>query len=373
MRLEGGSQEMSNAKTKQKTDQKRVRPAWLEEPPPSEIRYLDQAVEAYRTHLVTSKAPSLRSYEAGLRRTSDDLGSLRLDEIRPTHVAMWIRRLRAEEVDGKPRYAGNTVRKFRGLLSAVLSHAMREGAIDRNVARGLPKGIMPAAKPRDTFCPEAMVLTPFEISRIASTQQIPLHLRTMYTMFGLTGARELEGLGMQWRDIRPTDDLDRLTIARQWDPERRIFRETKTKKTKRVPVHPVLREMLHELAAQWPARFGRLPQPQDVLFSAEPTKRKPNPRPLCRSNLLPHWHRDLAALGLAPRTLHSLRHSFLTNLSQLGVHSDVAFAMTHASEPDDDIRGVYRHWQWSTLCEAVRRLPVVRTRDMEQIDLFGEE
>ena len=70
---------------------------------------------------------------------------------------------------------------------------------------------------------------------------------------------------------------------------------------------------------------------------------------------LAHWKADPARMGLSPRPIHSARH---TRSSRSRSSTARARAQSSHAHGGSSIRGVYRHWQWPSLCEAVSRIPI---------------
>lgn len=213
--------------------------------------------------------------------------------------------------------SGGTLRLVHATLRAALNHAVREGLLDRNPAKGvvLPKGWRPYAvvwtedlvqRWRETgWRPSVAVWTTEQLAEfllfVASDVLYP-----MWWLIALRGLRRGEAAGLRWRDV----DLDRSYLwirSQRTTVGYRIIEGTpKSKRSQRIVAldkHTVAILKAHLRAQrQLYARWGKQPSPDDYVFV---------------DSYLRPWHPSylthrLAFLiklsGLPPVRLHDLRH-----------------------------------------------------------------
>ncbi|MEM9067127.1 MAG: hypothetical protein AAGE52_01435 [Myxococcota bacterium] len=271
------------------------------------------------------------------RHVLPELGDMRLDEIRPKHVADLVAKLKATM---KPKY----VRNVHGSLSAMLADARFHEVIIDNPAKGLPRGILPRPARRGE--------RPFhrgEAITLITDARIPEDRRVLAALCCLAGVRPGEACGRRWRDILEGDPLPRLHVTTQYqDAPLKGARDDYTAE-RLVPVHPTLAQILSDWWAEgWGATYGRAPKPADFICPDHRDLRMARTKNQYSKALT----RDQKRLGLdASVGLHSGRRFFITQCRQGGAQKDVVDRITH--DPKGDILDLYTYWDWETLSRAV--------------------
>jgi integrase len=289
-----------------------------------------------------SSSRSALDARSAAHRVLDDLGDLDWRECTPILIEAWLRR--CSDV-----WSPHRVRTYYWALRGAARAARLSGELDRD-----PLGLVraPRASTLTEYRLRCAPLTSEEASALLSSPRTPPLRRAQWGCALLSGVRVGELSALRWSDWQTDVPLDALIVSRSWSTKRGAMGPTKTGVIRRVPVHPELRHLLVAHRGLWRRSFGRAPRPDDLLF---PRSWHGGPCPQHQPQVLRAWKRDLIAIGLAARPLHATRHTFLTLAVEAGASESAAFACTHG---DASIRGVYRHWQWPTLCEAVALIPV---------------
>ena len=217
-------------------------------------------------------------------------------------------------------------------LGSALRRAENYGYIDKNP--------VPAVKLPKSVSTERKIFTLDEIHRLVEAAPNE-DWQTLIMLGFFTGARLGDCVEMKW---------DNILLAQ----EVLVYQQKKTGKTVPVPIHPTL--LIH---------LGRLSEKSAV-------------GPLCRSlagktpggkhglsegfkRIVKRADLDLMVVkgkgirNFAQRTFHSLRHSFSSELANLGVSEELRMRLTgHASR---DIHAKYTHPNVSALRQAIDLIP----------------
>lgn len=301
---------------------------------------------------------SMRDAQSAVtRHIVEALGDLDCRSVTKEVVTAWVAALQ------KDGYAPATIVRLRSYLSCVLQHAVSLGAADANVVRELPRGILPTRRAVDPGRGAAEVLSLDEIGALLSCEELPISRRLIWGVALLGGLRFGELAALRWGDLSVRTPLDELRVARSWDCRARVERLPKSGLIRRVPVHPVVADLIARVRALHVARHGEAPQPKALLCPCRLTHGSETP--WHDTSALKWWRRDLEVVGIpdpasGPRRLHSTRHTYVTQLVEAGVPDRVWQTLTHV--PPDvggrDAADTYAHPSWQTLCQAVLRLEV---------------
>lgn len=189
-----------------------------------------------------------------------------------------------------------SVRMIVAILKSFFRYLHEEGKIDNNAARKL------GAPKKNSNPPNAM--EKHEIDRVlASIKFAPKRCRRNYVRDKLiistlyyAGLRRSELLKLNWDDL----NLEKSYM---------IIRNSKGGKTRLVPIHPNLTELLDQYLDL------RLPLKCNALFIGEQGKRLTK---ASFTNLIRMFFK-IAGLSKKKYTAHSFRHSFATQLVEAGV------------------------------------------------------
>jgi len=252
------------------------------------------------------RATTASHYEYLLRKyVFPTLGSVRLIDLRPTHVDRWMTKLRREGL------SASTVNSARQVLGAMCKNAERGGTINRN-----PVSATNSVKKQQGD--KTRVCRPWELEEIykvlaeAKETKLDAFLHLMLH----TGIRPGEALGLRWEDIdleqgyfsvTGTQKAGRVNLPNGRGLVRPVRNDPKTAQSRRrLPISEALaeafdrqqmRQSVDELKAgpKWI-------QSGYVLTSEVGT-------PHSDTNLRKHYKRFLEAIGVRYIRLHDLRHT----------------------------------------------------------------
>lgn len=343
------------------------------------LAQVERAIEARRKHADEPNAPLTVSAYArrwierrrarGIADVENDRARLR-DHIEPHIGAMEIARVRAshivEMVDAwraAGQMAPKTVHNCYSVCKALFRDAELADVIDRAPAK-LTRYELGECVDADPEWRASAKYSREELERLISDPLIPPDRRVLYALEGLAATRHGEAAGLRWRhfdaDKRP---LGSLLIATSYAKGR-----TKTKTTRRMPVHPVLAAMLAEWCLSgWEAMMGRRPGPDDLIvplppMSAEMRRQRQNPRAggmRSKNDSGKRLVKDLRALGLRHRRGHDLRRTMISLAQDDGAVKDILRWGTHGRPRRDSIDD-YTSLEWETLCREVAKLRISR-------------
>jgi integrase len=184
------------------------------------------------------------------------------------------------------------------VLRKALADAVTEGLLTRNVA-ALAK---PPTVPRN----ERRWLSGDELRALFDATTGATH-HALWVLAGTTGLRSAELLGLSWADVDMDAGLLRVRHTLHRDSGSWVFRPTKTRATRAVPLPEYAVSALRaHRARQSGAMLGAGmsdARREGLVFTTE------SGRPLHGPNLAKLLRRDLREAGLPVVTLHELRHS----------------------------------------------------------------
>lgn len=294
---------------------------------------------------------TLAMYEASRRlKMLPAFGHLAPPELTPQIVeAWWLAQAEAG-------YSGATISRELVTLSALCRFAVRIGAMPTNPVRQLDH--RPRSKPRDPGRRSAEVLSVDEVRRVVRAN-LPIERKILYATILLTGMRIAEVTGARWCDLRfDRGPLGELVIRREWCCKAQQELRPKTNTDRRLPIHPVLADLLQEQRRSLRARLDRPVADDDLII--------PHPEMVeihySERSALRWFRKDMAKLGFAepvagPRTLHGLRHTFCSALIASGVPRETARWFTHEGD-ERSVFDRYVHTNWPVLCAAISKLEV---------------
>lgn len=189
-----------------------------------------------------------------------------------------------------------------------------------------------------------------EVSKILGHGYQRPDVRVFLALLFYTGMREGEVCGRRWRDLdRSPSPLAALSVHSQYDDQPLKGDDRDITRPRMVPVHPELQEILEAWRTDgFELVHCRKPTPEDFIVpQSDGTNHT-------KSSGYKLFQRALVAAGVANRSLHSTRHTFVSIARSNGARPDVLERVTHnaSGETIDD----YTTFEWRALCEAVARV-----------------
>lgn len=230
---------------------------------------------------------------------------------------------------------------------SLVRQAFKRAAIEKLIASDpteLPKGTIKWKSPRSS---RRRPYTRAEAHALMTDERVPPEARVWMAISFYTGMRLGEVAARKWSDWhKDTVLLGALSVHSQYDDKPLKTDDGEDVHPRTVPVHPELGRILQDW---WNEGF-------EFVYLRKPTA---NDRIVPHRKLGTHskssgyklFMRALAATGIASKTLHATRNTFLSVARSNGARKDVIEAVTHNSA--GDVVDGYTEWEWRPLCEAV--------------------
>lgn len=298
------------------------------------------------------KARKLRTWKSDESRIRvhvvDLLGPRKLDEITPLDLETVFVRMR--DRSRAPKTVWNAYSAVRSLFR----DAVKKGFLRQSPCVLGQEELGPMVD-KDPEWRETAIYTREELHALMFDERIPFDRRLFYTIGYLAGRRlgEISGLRVRHLDL-DEQPLGAIVFARSYARDR-----TKTNKTIRMPVHPVLGQILRAwLDRGFEQMFGHLPGPDDFVVPRppdSPSKFGPSrDKDYVRKRLL----KDLETLGFRARRTHDLRRSFISHAQQDGGQPHVLERLTHPSVKKATAFAGYTEFSWVDYCTEVAKLQI---------------
>lgn len=259
--------------------------------------------------------------------------------------------------DGKP-YAPKSIWNAYGVVQALFRDARRHELIFEDPCALDERDLGPNVD-ADPEWREGAVFEREELELLISSPLIPADRHVWYALEGLAAMRLGEAAAFRWRHwMAQLEPLGGILVAKSHGKE-----HTKTKRVRKMPVHPVLARMLTEWRLSgWPRMMGRHPGPDDLVIPCSaPGAGKGYRLPLgamrTEKYVSSRTMRDLAALGLRHRRGHDLRATTITCAIIDGANESHLQACTHTPKKKAAF-DLYNRIPWAAKCEAVAKLQV---------------
>jgi len=278
------------------------------------------------------------------------LGGVPAAELRPAQVRTLVRELQQTESPRGGLLAARTVLHVYRTLRQVFTEAVADELLDHNRVI-LKRSDLPAKLDKDPSWRAGALFAAAEVGALVFDPRVPEDRRTLYAIELLGGLRTGEAAARRWRDWdEAVAPLGSLLVATSFDSRTHTEGPTKTRRPRRVPVHPVTAEVLARWKADgWERTFGRSPEPDDLIC--------PSASGRFRTAQLSynHFADDLARLGLRHRRHYDTRRTFISLGVAGGGRKDVLRWITHSP---GDVFDEYTTLPWETLCEAVTAIRI---------------
>jgi integrase len=232
----------------------------------------------------------------------------------------------------------NTVRGIIGVLSQIMTYAVRHKMIDSNPVRD-------AERPRKTIGDDGdnrvvRVLEPEQIKRFLDAVEDPKY-QTLFLTAVMTGARQGELLGLKWPDV----DFEKKQIYINRTFNHGLFFSPKTRLSRRaIDLAPIVIKELRK----W--KLASPPNELDLVFPND----KGQPM-ICNGYVHRPFVKALAAAGCLRIRFHDLRHTYASLLIQQG--ENIKYIQTQLGHATPTMTlNVYSHLMKSENQAAALRL-----------------
>ena len=292
---------------------------------------------------------SWRDDEARLRKhIMPELGELPIDSITALQIEDTFNRLRDKDL------APKTIWNIYSALRALFKDAVKHQIVPTSPCL-LGNEELGSIVDKDPEWRDQALFSRDEISTLMFDVQIPWDRRVYYAIKYLAGLRlgEVSGLRVRHLDL-DREPLGSLLIARSYEDAR-----TKTKTSKRMPVHPVLRTVLQQwLREGFPTMFGREAKPDDYIVPRPPESESRFGDARDKNFVRKQLQKDLNTTELRHRRIHDMRRSFITHAQQDGASPDILARLTHPSGRKASSFAGYTTFSWENSCAEVAKLQV---------------
>jgi integrase len=151
------------------------------------------------------KPKTVQTYRFVRERLVEAFGPMKLDQVRPRHVADFIGAMSAT-------HGASSVHRDVAVLHAIFKSALAAELVQANPVDGAELPKLPAFRPS---------LQPNEIGRVANAFTVP-QWRTVFLTATLTGLRCCELQGLRWRDVSLTERTLRIVESKSEDGRRLV-------------------------------------------------------------------------------------------------------------------------------------------------------
>lgn len=329
---------------------------------------LEELAAVYLENMEERLSPTVYG---GYVRTMDrlilpELGNIRLSEMKPLHVQMFLKKLAVQprlERNGKPNPEGlpmsaATIKRKLAVLQSMLSFGVKIGVIDSNPADARRLVLQKPMKPAiEIFTREETALV---LRRLATE---PLQFQTLIQLAVFSGAREGELVGLRFSDVN--FKTGKLTISRsayKLTGEPVKTKPPKSSRTRTLALNPscleLLRLMREERIIEYGQMFtGDIGSFDDWIFLGKEGGIMSPGTPSVQ------FTKFLKRCGLPHRKFHSLRHTSATLLLYNG--ADIKTVQERLGHAEISTTGKYLHLIDSADAQAVNDLEKLLTDSMD--------
>ena len=195
-----------------------------------------QTFEQYANYVIDlkersgNKHRSIHGYKKMLPRICNEIGHIKIADLRPQHLNKFYELLSKDGMNLKTggKLSNKTIQEYHGLIRAVLSQAVKEMLVPYNVAN--------KATPPRVIKKEANFLEPEVITSILQyIPNEPLKWQAAMSFLILTGCRRSEVIGLKWDKINFKENTITIDTNVLYTKERGVYTDTtKTEASNRV-------------------------------------------------------------------------------------------------------------------------------------------
>lgn len=258
-----------------------------------------------------------------------------IHEITPAAILSAYSVLKANKVDGGRAWSNTTLLTAHNSLTRIFRAAVAEGLIAHSPMDDVD------APTNDT--PAKRALMPSEARLLLDSLDYTDNRQFAVSLILRCGLRRGETCALQWQDV---DDC--IHIKRH---------ATKTAAGVRsIPLDNETKELIEQRRGYVNATLesvGDCLSPTDRLCCSV------DGRPMTRESLKRWWQRHRQDYGLDDWTLHELRHTYLTNLAQAGVHPAIMQRLAGHASMSTTLK-IYTHVNNDDLRQAAQKLQNLR-------------
>ena len=304
-----------------------------------------------------------KNNEARLRlHVLPTLGDTPIEDVRPRHIAELFKSLRK-----RGKHAPKTIRNIYSALQGMFREAAVEGLTDTSPCVLTEHHLGPIEDKKSGWRETAVFGRP-ELALLILDSRVAWDRRVLYALEGIGGLRHGEAAGLRWFHYDAAmEPLGRITVSTSYNRGK-----TKTRKTRYMPVHPVLANVLDEWRkVGWVEMMGREPNPDDLIVPCPKRERRPLGVMRDKNYSRKRFIEDLATLELRHRRGHDLRRTMISLARSDGARKDLLELCTHTPKKDAAI-DMYTTIEWPSLCLEVGKLKV-QILDAATCDQLREE
>ncbi|HTJ17790.1 MAG TPA: site-specific integrase [Steroidobacteraceae bacterium] len=269
-------------------------------------------------------------------------GELAVSDTRPKDVERLISEIRKVGKIGEKTIANTFT-----VLSGAFKRAVFEELRSDNPCEGLPPGTIRRRSAKKKRFPYLRS----EVRQILACEEVSLPMRVFLHLAFYTGMRKGEICGRRWRDWdRLAQPLGGLLVHTQYDDQPLKTDDEEEAHPRVVPVHPELAKVLTWWWAEgFELVYCRKPQLDDFIVPTFGTAGGHS-----ASSAYKAFRTAIKVAGVANRTLHSSRHTFVSVARSSGAEGKVVERITHNSEGDGfETIETYTDFEWEAMCNAV--------------------
>ena len=232
-------------------------------------------------------------------------------------------------------WSGTSLRSLHNSLARIFRAAIDEGLIGSSPMIGVD------APKNDTR--ERKALSPTQAHELLDVLDVSDHRQFAVALILRCGLRRKEVCGLEWRDV-----TDVIHVRREITKSDAGVRD--------IPLDDETRKLI---AARKRIVGDSLKAVSDKLNKTDKLCCGIDGRPMTGDVLRRWWERNRSSYGLEGFTLHELRHTFLTNLAQAGVHPSVMQKLAGHSSMNTTMK-IYTHVHSEDLKDAIDSLASAR-------------